>query len=160
MRENAHSKEARITSNQTTLEANQLGRCKKISRGQLTTPGKPKSLVRCSNLAFWIRSQNLHKTTVLPQHSQSVCHLAIGIMAVAVHEEKVFPSLAFARSRFDFRHVDTISTKRRQSAMQRTHLIHDTEHHAGAVFARGRTALTAKHQESGRVRRVVLNIQL
>ena len=42
--------------------------------------------------------------------------------------------------------------------MERPDPVHDAHHEAGAVIARGRTALASEHQKAGGVRGVVLDV--
>ena len=43
---------------------------------------------------------------------------AVAGMAVAIHEEEVFPRAAFAGAALDLRHVEPIFTERRERAVQ------------------------------------------
>src|SRR5690242_13032821 len=92
--------------------------------------------------------------------TQRILYLSILNMTVTVDKEEILPSLPFAGSRFNLRHVDTIATKGGQRAMKCTHLVGDADHDTGAVMAGRRAALSAQHEEPRGVGRVVLNVVL
>src|SRR5262245_45409217 len=90
-------------------------------------------LKRAPLLGVGIGAEHLHVAAMLLQQGDGFGDLAVNGVAIAVHEEEVFPHLAFAGARLDFRHVQPITAKRGERGVERANLVLDAEHEAGAV---------------------------
>ena len=95
---------------------------------------------------------------MLTELVNSVLDFVISHVPVEIDEEEIFPRLALARPGLNFRHIDAITPKGGQRAVQRSDFICDTDHDAGPVVSGGWAALTDKYQEPGGVGWVILNI--
>src|SRR5204862_5588692 len=109
----------------------------------------PAEMPRYSSIR--IRAEHLKEFRMLAQMLDGSRELPFRDVPIAINEEKVFPGFAFIRPRFDPGHIDPVPPESGQCFVQRAHLVGNAEHQAGAVLARGWTALPAKHQEAGDV---------
>src|SRR5439155_753270 len=109
-------------------------------------------------LGVRVRAEHFDEAALLFQLTDGFGNFVVAGMAVAVDEEEILPGFSFAGARFNFRHVDAVTAKGGERAMQRAHLVHQADHDAGAIVAGGRAALAAQHQEARRVGGIVLDV--
>src|SRR5437899_2720331 len=99
-------------------------------------------------LGVRVRAEHFDEAALLFQLTDGFGHFVVADMAVAIDEEEILPGFSFAGALFNFRHFDAVAAKGGESAMQRAHLVHQTDHETGAIVAGGRAALAAKHEEA------------
>src|SRR6266567_2383463 len=106
-----------------------------------------KSALCLYSLRIRIRAQHLHKRALLFEFSDRRRDLFLAGVPIAINEEEILPRLALARPRFDFRHVNFITAKRRQRPVKSADPVRDAEHQARAIMPGRRTALPPEHEE-------------
>jgi len=126
----------------------------------MNLPANPhlSNAVRLNSIHIRIRAEGFYKVAVRAKLLDRLRNFFVLRVAVAINEEKIFPCLALARARFDFRQINLEFAERGDGFVQCADFVGNADHQTRAVIARRRTALATKHEKARRIRRVVLNV--
>src|SRR3974390_2279460 len=91
-----------------------------------------------SSLRVRIGTEDFDEVAVLAEQMNGLRHFAVLRVTVTINEEEIFPRLPFARTRFNFRHVDLVPAERGNRLVQRPGFVGYADEQAGAVAAGGR----------------------
>ena len=64
-----------------------------------------------------VGAEHFDEAALLAEQRDGFGHFAVANVAVAIHEEEIFPGFPLAGARLDFRHVDAVSAERRERAV-------------------------------------------